>query len=93
MLCKGHLYIHITCTQETSTPLKTICSNTAVLDLDYSSFKSSSVWLNAALGDKFNNGKLDSPQAWSASTNDMYQWMEINTVQIQPIAGIVTQGA
>jgi hypothetical protein len=68
------------------------CSKIVVLDHEYPSFKSSSVYENSALGNQYNSGKLDSIQAWSAGANDMNQWMEIDVLHAQPIAGIVTQG-
>jgi hypothetical protein len=44
------------------------------------------------MGSQYGSGKLDSVQGWSAGANDMHQWMEIDVLHVQPIAGIVTQG-
>ncbi len=40
----------------------------------------------------YNDGKLDSLHGWSAGASDVHQWMEIDVLNLQPIAGIVTQG-
>ncbi len=37
-------------------------------------------------------GKLDGAQGWSAQTNDLNQWMEIDVEQVVLVSGVVTQG-
>jgi hypothetical protein len=37
-------------------------------------------------------GRVRSPQAWSVRTSVVGQWMQIDTGELQSIAGVATQG-
>jgi hypothetical protein len=37
-------------------------------------------------------GMLDSPAAWCAASNDLYQWIRMDAGQVKVINGVVTQG-
>jgi hypothetical protein len=52
----------------------------------------SSVWNNDPLGKGHARGRLRSKQGWSALNNKIGEWMQLNTGEIQSIAGVVTQG-
>ena len=52
----------------------------------------SSVYNNNAIGTGMARSMLDSVQAWSAATNDVNQWMQIDLGALRSVAGVVTQG-
>ena len=52
----------------------------------------SSVWNNDPLGKGHARGRLRSKQAWSSRKNKIGQWMQIDSGEVQSIAGVVTQG-
>ena len=58
----------------------------------YSQCKASSVWDNNPIGQSHGTGNLDSPQAWSALTNQAGQWWQMDTGSVQAIGAVTTQG-
>ena len=52
----------------------------------------SSVFNNDAVGTGHARSTLDSPQAWSAKTNDADQWMILDLGSTQTVRGVTTQG-
>ena len=44
------------------------------------------------VGQGHGRGRIKSDQAWSVRTSNVGQWMQIDTGEIQSIAGVVTQG-
>ena len=52
----------------------------------------SSVHDNNAIGTGHAQSMLDSGQAWSAKTNAVDQWMQIDLGALKPVTGVVTQG-
>jgi len=53
----------------------------------------SSIWADDKPGKGHGRGRLSSRQAWSAKTDNVGQFMMMDTGEIQSIAGVVTQGA
>ena len=47
------------------------------MDIPYSHHQYSSIWDGDPVGALNGRGRLDSPQAWSAQTNDQNQWMQL----------------
>ncbi len=78
--------------QESTAVSLRICNNLALMDTSYANIKFSSVYNNDPVSIGHGRGKLDSPQAWSAGVSDQNQWMEMDMVQVLPMAGVVTQG-
>lgn len=58
----------------------------------YRQIKYSSVWANEQSGVGHGRGRLNSPQGWSAGVNRVGEWMQIDTGEVQSIAGVVVQG-
>jgi hypothetical protein len=58
----------------------------------YERLKYSSTWGNEPKGTGHGQGMLDSPQAWSAGSNDLNQWIQMDAGQEKVINGVVTQG-
>ena len=52
----------------------------------------SSVYNNDRAGEGHRRSMLDSPQAWSAATNKIGEWIVLDLGAIQSVAGVVTQG-
>jgi len=52
----------------------------------------SSVWDNNAIGTGHARSMLDSLQAWSAATNSVGQWMQVDLGATKKIVGTVVQG-
>ena len=48
--------------------------------------------LSFQVGQGHGLGRIKSPQAWSVRTNVVGQWMQMDTGEVQSIAGVVTQG-
>ena len=44
------------------------------------------------IGQGHGRGRIKSPQAWSVRTSNVGQWMQLDTGEVQSIAGVVTQG-
>jgi hypothetical protein len=60
--------------------------------VDYSGLAYSSTHDNATKGTGLGQGMLDSPAAWCAASNDLNQWIRMDTGQVKVINGVVTQG-
>ena len=52
----------------------------------------SSVCAGDGPGTGHNQGKLDSPQAWSPGAPQLDEWYQIDLEAVRPVCGIVTQG-
>jgi F5/8 type C domain. len=52
----------------------------------------SSIAANDAIGTRHARSMLDSPQAWSAGSNAVGQWMMIDLGETKCVSGVVTQG-
>jgi hypothetical protein len=48
--------------------------------------------LSSQVGQGHGLGRIKSPQAWSVRTNVVGQWMQMDTGEVQSIAGVATQG-
>jgi hypothetical protein len=73
-------------------PAGDACDNTIVFNPSYSLISYSSTWDNNAVGYWHGQGRLNSPQAWSAGANSQGQWFQIDAAEVLSIAGVVTQG-
>ena len=51
-----------------------------------------SVYNNDTVGTRHARSMLDSVQAWSAATNAVNQWMQIDLGALMSVTGVVTQG-
>jgi hypothetical protein len=77
------------------TPLSDVsvtCAVTAEINPAEQSRSYSSVWGNDAIGTDHARSMINSGQAWSAQTNEVGQWMEIDAGSNQYIVGIQVQG-
>jgi hypothetical protein len=61
-------------------------------DPDYDHVAASSVWSNSKIGTRYYQGRLDSPQAWSARYNDYNQWYQMDLGAVRNVTGIITLG-
>jgi len=52
----------------------------------------SSVWSGEAIGVGHGRGQLDSPQGWSAQSNNLNQWWRMDAGAEKSIVGVITQG-
>ena len=68
------------------------CADKQTLVPEYSQSSASSVHANDAIGHSHGQGKLDSPQAWSAGTNAAGQYWQMDLGSAQSVGGVVTQG-
>ena len=59
---------------------------------EYSQSSASSVYGSDAIGHSHGQGKLDSPQAWSAQHNAVGQYWQMDLGSAQSVGGVVTQG-
>jgi hypothetical protein len=58
----------------------------------YERLEYSSTAFNHPKGIGCGQGMLDSPWAWCAASNDLNQWIQMDTGQVKVINGVVTQG-
>jgi hypothetical protein len=72
-------------------PGKPCARNIIISPPDYK-YAYSSVWNSDSLGKGHARGRLRSRQAWSALKNQVGQYMQIDSGEVQSIAGVVTQG-
>jgi hypothetical protein len=63
-----------------------------IVDVPYSGHKSSSNYADNAIGTSHGTGRLDSDQAWSAKTNAIGQWYELDNGSATDISGVVIKG-
>jgi hypothetical protein len=63
-----------------------------IVDVPYSGHKSSGNWDNNAIGTSHGAGRLDSTRAWSAKTNAIGQWYELDNGSATDISGVVIKG-
>ena len=56
----------------------TSCKHTIALNPAYTAIKYSSVWANDPVGRGHGQGRLNSPQAWSAGANTPGQWLQVS---------------
>ena len=68
------------------------CADKQTLVPEYSQSSASSVYANDAIGHSHGQGKLDSPQAWSAATSAAGQYWQMDLGSAQTVGGVVTQG-
>ena len=68
------------------------CPHKQTLVPEYSQTSASSVHANNAIGHSHGQGKLNSPQAWSAKTNAAGQYWQMDLSSAQSVGGVVTQG-
>ena len=59
---------------------------------EYAQSQASSVWSDDAMGHSHGKGRLDSTQAWSAKSNEVGQWWQMDVGSARQIGGVVTQG-
>jgi len=59
---------------------------------EYAQSQASSVWSDDAMGHSHGKGRLDSAQAWSAKSNEVGQWWQMDVGSTRQIGGVVTQG-
>lgn len=64
----------------------------APTDLPYEQISYSSTWSNDPKGVSHGRGRLDSPQAWSAASNNADQWFELDAGSMTTILGVATKG-
>jgi len=71
-----------------------LCQNlqSSLVDLPYARHSYSAIWANDPVGLKHGSGRLDSTQAWSASSNDPIHWLQLDAGALQYISGIATKG-
>lgn len=67
-------------------------SKTFMLVPEYSHCQASSVWQDNPIGQAHGQGRLDSPQAWSACINVQDQWWQFDLGAECSVSGVVTQG-
>lgn len=58
----------------------------------YSDCSASSTFLGDAMGTSHGKGRLDSSQAWSAESNTVGQWYQMDLGSVKSVGGVVTQG-
>jgi hypothetical protein len=63
-----------------------------IVDVPYSGHKSSANWGDDAIGTSHGAGRLDSTRAWSAKTNAIGQWYELDNGSATDISGVVIKG-
>ena len=63
-----------------------------IVDVPYSGHKSSGNWGGDAIGTSHGAGRLDSTRAWSAKTNAIGQWYELDNGSATDISGVVIKG-
>ena len=63
-----------------------------VVDVPYSGHKSSGNWGGDAIGTSHGAGRLDSNRAWSADTNAVGKWYELDNGSATDISGVVIKG-
>jgi hypothetical protein len=63
-----------------------------IVDVPYSGHKSSGNWDNNAIGTSHGAGRLDSTRAWSAKTNAIGQWYELDNGSATDVSGVVIKG-
>ena len=68
------------------------CADKQTLVPEYSQSSASSVYANDAMGHSHGQGKLDSPQAWSAGTSAAGQYWQMDLGSANSVGGVVTQG-
>ncbi len=81
--------------QETGCTLPALgeaCKDQVILNVVYDKMKASSIFENSQIGEKHGRGRLNSLGAWRPAKADKEQWLQLDTGEIQNIAGIVTQG-
>ena len=63
-----------------------------IVDVPYSGHKSSGNWDNDDIGTSHGSGRLDSGQGWSAKTNAVGEWYELNLTSPTDVSGVVIKG-
>ena len=63
-----------------------------IVDVPYSGHKSSGNYADDAIGTSHGAGRLDSTRAWSAKTNAIGQWYELDNGSATDISGVVIKG-
>jgi hypothetical protein len=63
-----------------------------VVDVPYSGHKSSGNWGGDAIGTSHGAGRLDSNRAWSADTNAVGKWYELDNGSATNISGVAIKG-
>ena len=63
-----------------------------IVDVPYSGHKSSGNWGGDAIGTSHGAGRLDSTRAWSADTNTIGKWYELDNGSATDISGVVIKG-
>jgi hypothetical protein len=63
-----------------------------IVDVPYSGHKSSGNWGGDAIGTSHGAGRLDSNRAWSADTNAVGKWYELDNGSATDISGVVIKG-
>jgi hypothetical protein len=63
-----------------------------IVDVPYSGHKSSGNWGGDAIGTSHGAGRLDSTRAWSADTNEIGKWYELDNGSATDISGVVIKG-
>ena len=63
-----------------------------IVDVPYSGHKSSSNWGDDPIGTSHGAGRLDSNRAWSAKTNTVGQWYELDNGSATNISGVAIKG-
>jgi hypothetical protein len=63
-----------------------------IVDVPYSGHKSSGNWDGDAIGTSHGAGRLDSTRAWSADTNTIGKWYELDNGSATDISGVVIKG-
>jgi hypothetical protein len=58
-------------------PYGSACKYTIALNPVYTAIRYSSVWDNNPVGRSHGQGRLNSPQAWSAGANTQGQWFQV----------------
>lgn len=61
-------------------------------DTPETSRSASSIWDDAAIGEALGRGRLDSEQSWSAGTNTVGEWYQIDNIRVAIISGIAIKG-
>ena len=63
-----------------------------VVDVPYSGHKSSGNWGGDAIGTSHGAGRLDSNRAWSADTNAVGKWYELDNGSATNVSGVAIKG-